>query len=123
MNKIFQGYKVYNYKYYLPHNVLLSRDNEKITVAIAKNAIEYMIGKLVSKNLLIKKYDNAKKVLKAMKQKYSNQTPGRVSKEEFKDAIDVITEIKNENLSDEQKDFNDRLCTYCKILIDCFNMD
>ena len=87
-----------------------------------KDALDYMLEKIAKKNPIIKKYNNAYKTLKSLKQKYSNQTPVKVSKEEIKDALDVITEIKNENLNDEQKDYNDKICMYCKLLIDFWNL-
>lgn len=122
MNNSFRGYQIHNYQYYLPQNVLLSNENEKITVGMIKEALDYMLEKIAKKNPIIKKYNNAYKTLKSLKQKYSNQTPVKVSKEEIKDALDVITEIKNENLNDEQKDYNDKICMYCKLLIDFWNL-
>ena len=90
------GYKINtNIKHYLPNTVLFIRNDEKITVAMAQDAVDYILGVLARKNPLIDAYKKAKTVFSAIKLMLENKQPSRVTKADVKIAIDVLEEIQN----------------------------
>lgn len=121
-NKNFVGYKVNtNIKHYFPNTVLFTKNDVKITVAMAQDAIDYILGVLARKNPLVDAYKRAKTVFSAIKVILENKQPPRVTKEDTKIAIDVLEEIMNLSAkSDEEKEYNARCALLCKWLIDGF---
>ena len=50
----FMGYKINkNVKYFLPNTVLFSNENERITVAMIKNALDYILGIIATRSPLV----------------------------------------------------------------------
>ena len=94
-NTYIMGYKVNrNIKIFLPGTVLFSKGEEQITVAMANDFLNYILGILAHKNPLTESYKKAKKVFSALKMVFDNKRPPRPSKEDVKTAIDVLEEIK-----------------------------
>lgn len=63
----FMGCKVNtNINHYLPNTVLFTKNDEKVTVAMAQNAVDYVLGVLARKNPLIEAYKKAKTVFSAI---------------------------------------------------------
>lgn len=121
----FMGYKlntnINNIKHYLPNTVLFTRDNEKITVSMAKNSIDYILGVLAHKNPLIDSYKKAKTVFSAIKMILENKQPSKLTKDDKKAAVDVLEEIINMYAKSEaEKDYNVRCAFMCKLMIDGF---
>ena len=114
------GYKVITgIKYFLPNTVLFTKKDEEITVAMAKDAVDYILGVLARKNPLIDTYKKAKTVFSAIKLMLENKQPSRVTKEDVKVAIDVLEEIQNLYAkSDAEKEYNARCALLCKLLVD-----
>ncbi len=120
MDKTFGGYKLHRMpKFLLPNTVLLSNETENVTVQMLKDAIDYMLKCIASKNDLLDSYIKAQKVLNIYKMILENRTPEKISKEWLKITIDVIEEIANENSNnDYQKEYNAKMAFLCKLLID-----
>lgn len=118
----FMGYKVNtNINYYLPNTVLFTKNDEKVTVAMAKDAVDYVLGVLARKNPLIETYKRAKTVFSAIKLILENKHPSRITKDDLKVTIDVLEEIKNISAKSEaEKEYNARCTFVCKLLIDRF---
>lgn len=118
----FMGYKVNtNINYYLPNTVLFTKNDEKVTVAMAKDAVDYVLGVLARKNPLIETYKRAKTVFSAIKLILENKHPSRVTNDDLKVTIDVLEEIKNISAKSEaEKEYNARCTFVCKLLIDRF---
>lgn len=118
--RYFMGYKVIaGIKYFLPNTVLFTKKDEEITVAMAKDAVDYILGVLARKNPLIDTYKKAKTVFSAIKLMLENKQPSRVTKEDVKVAIDVLEEIQNLYAkSDAEKEYNARCALLCKLLVD-----
>ena len=118
--RYFMGYKVITgIKYFLPNTVLFTKKDEEITVAMAKDAVDYILGVLARKNPLIDTYKKAKTVFSAIKLMLENKQPSRVSYEDVKVAIDVLEEIQNLYAkSDAEKEYNARCALLCKLLVD-----
>ena len=118
--RYFMGYKVITgIKYFLPNTVLFTKKDEEITVAMAKDAVDYILGVLARKNPLIDTYKKAKTVFSAIKLMLENKQPSRVTKEDVKVAIDVLEEIQNLYAkSDAEKEYNARCALLCKLLVD-----
>lgn len=119
----FMGYKVNtNIKHYLPNTVLFTKNNVKITVAMAQDAVDYILGILAHKDPLIDAYKKAKTVFSAINLILKNKQPPRVTKEDVKIAIDVLKEIQNLSAKSEtEKEHNERYALLCKWLIDRFS--
>lgn len=124
-NTYIMGYKVNrNIKIFLPGTVLFSKGEEQITVAMANDFLNYILGILARKNPLIESYKKAKKVFSALKMIFDNKRPPRPSKEDVKTAIDVLEEIKNMSAnSDAEKMYNARCALICKLMINNFGGD
>lgn len=118
--RYFMGYKVNTgIKHFLPNTVLFTKKDEEITVAMAKDAVDYILGVLARKNPLIDTYKKAKTVFSAIKLMLENKQPSRVTKEDVKVAIDVLEEIQNLYAkSDAEKEYNARCALLCKLLVD-----
>ena len=121
-DRYFMGYKVNTgIKHFLPSTVLFTKNDEKITVTMAQNAVDYILGVLARKNPLIDTYKKAKTVFSAIKQILENKQPSRVTKEDAKAAIDVLEEIQNLYAkSDAEREYNARCALLCKLLVDGF---
>lgn len=121
-DRYFMGYKVNTgIKHFLPSTVLFTKKDEKITVTMAQNAVDYILGVLARKNPLIDTYKKAKTVFSAIKQILENKQPSRVTKEDAKAAIDVLEEIQNLYAkSDAEREYNARCALLCKLLVDGF---
>ena len=119
-DRYFMGYKVNTgIKHFLPSTVLFTKNDEKITVTMAQNAVDYILGVLARKNPLIDTYKKAKTVFSAIKQILENKQPSRVTKEDAKAAIDVLEEIQNLYAkSDAEREYNARCALLCKLLVD-----
>ena len=90
----FMGYKINTgIKHFLPNTVLFTKNDEKITVAMAQDAVDYILGVLARKNPLIDTYKKAKTVFSAIKLILENKQPSKVAKDDVKVAIDVLEEI------------------------------
>lgn len=124
MRKIICGYVVNTRpKFLLPSTVLLSNEKESITVEMAKDAIDYILGRIAQKNQLYDGYRRAKIVLEAFKAILENKTPKYYSKEDAKIALDVFEEIINENTCNEnERLYNSQMALRCKLVIDGFCM-
>mgnify|MGYP000119858820 FL=1 len=119
-DQYFMGYKVNTgIKHFLPNTVLFTKNDEKITAAMAQDAVDYILGVLARKNPLIDTYKKAKTVFSAIKLILENKQPSRVTKEDVKAAIDVIEEIQNLSAKSEaEKEYNARYALLCKLLVD-----
>lgn len=119
-DRYFMGYKVNTgIKHFLPNTVLFTKNDEKITVAMAQDAVDYILGVLAHKNPLIDTYKKAKTVFSAIKLILENKQPLRVTKEDLKVAIDVLEEIQNLYAKlDEEKEYNARCALLCKLMVD-----
>lgn len=119
-DRYFMGYKVNaGIKHFLPNTVLFTKNDEKITVAMAQDAVDYILGVLARKNSLIDTYKKAKTVFSAIKLMLENKQPLKVTKEDVKAAIDVLEEIQNLYAkSDAEKEYNARCALLCKLLVD-----
>lgn len=96
---------------------------ETVTVAMAKDALDYMSGKIAKKAPMFETYKIAKKVLLAIQMILKNQQPSRISKEDCEIAIDVLSEIQKEAATSEaQKDHIEAMAFRCKLLIDGFGI-
>lgn len=118
--RYFMGYKINaGIKHFLPNTVLFIKNDEKITVAMAQDAVDYILGVLARKNPLIDTYKKAKTVFSAIKLMLENKQPSRVTKEDIKVAIDVLEEIQNLYAKSEaEKEYNARCALLCKLLVD-----
>lgn len=116
----FMGYKVNtNIKYYRPNTVLFTKDNMNITVAMAQDAVDYILEVLACKNPLIDSYKKAKNAFSAIKLILKNKRPSRITKDDVKSAIDVLEEIQDLSAkSDAEKEYNARCALMCKWLAD-----
>lgn len=116
----FMGYKVnVGIKHFLPNTVLFTKNDEKITVAMVQDAVDYILGVLACKNPLIDTYKKAKTVFSAMKLILENKQPSRVTKDDVNVAIDVLEEIQNLYAkSDAEREYNARCALLCKLLVD-----
>lgn len=121
-DRYFMGYKVNTgIKHFLPNTVLFTKNNQKITVAMAQDAVDYILEVLARKNPLIDTYKKAKTVFSAIKLMLENKQPSRVTKEDAKAAIDVLEEILNMTAKSEaEKEYNARCALLCKLLVDGF---
>ncbi len=119
-DRYFMGYKVNTgIKHFLPNTVLFTKNDEKITVAMAQDAVDYILGVLARKNPLIDTYKKAKTVFSAIKLMLENKQPSKVTKEDVKAAIDVLEEIQNLCAKSEaEKEYNARCALLCKLLVD-----
>lgn len=119
-DRYFMGYKINaEIKHFLPNTVLFTKNDEKITVAMAQDAVDYILGVLARKNPLIDTYKKAKTVFSAIKLMLENKQPSRVTKEDVKVAIDVLEEIQNLYAKSEaEKEYNARCALLCKLLVD-----
>ena len=118
----FMGYKINkNVKYFLPNTVLFSNENERITVAMIKNALDYILGIIATRSPLVESYKTAKTVFDAMKMVLENKRPSKPSKEDMKTTVDVLEEITNLSAKSEwEKEQNARYAFLCKLVIDRF---
>lgn len=119
----FMGYKINkNVKYFLPNTVLFSNENERITVAMIKNALDYILGIIATRSPLVESYKTAKTVFDAMKMVLENKRPSKPSKEDMKTTVDVLEEITNLSAKPEwEKEQNARYAFLCKLVIDRFS--
>ena len=119
-DRYFMGYKFNTgIKHFLPNTVLFTKNDEKITVAMAQDAVNYILGVLAHKNPLIDTYKKAKTVFSAIKLMLENKQPSRVTKEDVKVTIDVLEEIQNLSAKSEaEKEYNARCALLCKLLVD-----
>lgn len=119
----FMGYKINkNVKHFLPNTVLFSNENERITVAMIKNALDYILGIIVTRSPLVESYKTAKTVFDAMKMVLENKRPSKPSKEDMKTTVDVLEEITNLSAKSEwEKEQNARYAFLCKLVIDRFS--
>lgn len=121
-DRYFMGYKINtNIKHFLPNTVLFTKNDEKITIAMAQDAVDYILGVLARKNPLIDAYKKAKTVFSAIKLILENKQPPKMKKDDVKVAVDVLEEILNMTAkSDAEKEHNARCALLCKLLIDGF---
>lgn len=119
----FMGYKINkNVKHFLPNTVLFSNENERITVAMIKNALDYILGIIATRSPLVEPYKTAKTVFDAMKMVLENKRPSKHSKEDMKTTVDVLEEITNLSAKSEwEKEHNARYAFLCKLVIDRFS--
>lgn len=119
-DRYFMGYKIhYNAGFYFPNTVLFSKDDIKITVSMAKDALDYILSMIALKNPVIEKYKKAKVVYSGMKMILENKQPSRFTKEDAKTAVDVLEEITNMTArTDAEKEQNARYAFICKLLFD-----
>lgn len=119
-DRYFMGYKVNtNVKYFLPDTELFTKNNVKITVAMAKGVVDYILGVLADKNPLADSCKKARTVFLAIKLILENKRAPRVTKSDVKVAIDVLEEIHNLSAkSDAEKEYNAECALICKWLVD-----
>ena len=118
--RYFMGYKVNTgIKHFLLNTVLFTKNDENITVAMAQDAIDYILGVLARKNLLVDTYKKAKTVFYAIKLILENKQPSRVTKEDVKVTTDVLEEIQNLSAKSEgEKEYNAKCGLLCKLVVD-----
>jgi hypothetical protein len=116
----FMGYTINrNIKHFYPTTILFYNETETITVAIAQDALDYILDLLAEKNPLAASYKTARTVLNAMKMVLDNKRPPKPRKEDLKVAIDVLEEILNQRtISDQERNRNAQMACICKMLID-----
>ena len=57
----FMGYKINkNIKYFLPNTILFSNENERITVSMVKDAVDYILDIIATQSPLTESYKTAK---------------------------------------------------------------
>ena len=119
----FMGYKINkNVKHFLPNTVLFSNKNERITVAMIKNVLDYILGIIATRSPLVESYKTAKTVFDAMKMVLENKRPSKPSKEDMKTTVDVLEEITNLSAKSEwEKEQNARYAFLYKLVIDRFS--
>ena len=119
-DRYFMGYKFNTgIKHFLPNTVLFTKNDEKITVAMAQDAVDYILGVLARKSPLIDTYKKAKTIFSAIKLILENKQPLKVTKDDAKVAIDVLEEIQNLSAKSEaEKEHNARYAWLCKLLVD-----
>lgn len=119
-DRYFMGYKIHhNTGFYLPNTILFSKGDMKITVSMAKDALDYILSMIALKNPVIEKYKRAKAVFSGMKMILENKKPSMFTKEDAKTAIDVLEEITNMTArTDAEKEQNAQYAFVCKLLID-----
>ena len=120
MEKVFCGYTVHKLPSCLYSNTpLFSKQGETITVQIAKDALDYILGQIARKNPVIASYKKGKMVFESLKMVLENKTPKQITKDDIKTAIDVLEEIKNERANSEgEKLHNAKMAFLCKLVID-----
>ena len=118
------GYTIHSRpKIFLPSTILFSNEQENITVEMAKNALDHIVGQIARRNPLLETYKKAKTVFETLKMILENKTPKHFSKEDAKIAIYVLEEIKNENArSENEKLYNSQMAFWCKLVIDGFRV-
>ncbi len=121
-DRYFMGYKIHhNTGFYLPNTVLFSKEDMKITVSMAKDALDYILSMIALKYPIIEKYKKAKAVFLGMKMILENKQPSKINKEDAKTAVDVLEEITNMTAhTDAEKEQNARCAFICKMVIDGF---
>lgn len=119
----FMGYKINkNIKYFLPNTVIFSNEKERITVAMIKDALDYILRIIATQSPFIEAYKTAKTVFSAMKMILENKKPSIPSKEDMKTTVDVLEEITNLFAKSElEKEQNARYAFLCKLMIDGFS--
>lgn len=119
----YMGYKINrNIKHFLPTSILFSNGKEHITVAMAKDVLDYILSIIATKNPLVESYNTAKMVLDALKMMLENKRPSRPNNEDIKTAADVLKEIANLSAkSEEEKERNAKATLVCKLMIDGFS--
>ena len=112
----FMGYKINkNVKHFLPNTVLFSNKNERITVAMIKNALDYILGIIATRSPLVESYKTAKTVFDAMKMVLENKRPSKPSKEDMKTTVDVLEDITDLSAKSKwEKEQNARYAFLCK---------
>lgn len=119
MTDWFMGYTFHRPTEFRPNTILISRDNQTITASMAQEAVEHMISVIAKKNPIIGRYNIARKVLRAIRVRLANGQPRKPSKKDFEVACDVLNEILKENaVTEEQKDRIDAAAFRCKLLIE-----
>lgn len=104
---------------YLPNTVLYSNHDIKITVAMARNVLDYILRMIALQNPVIEKYIKARAVFSGMKMILENKQPSHITKEDVKTAIDVLEEVTNMNAqTDAEKERNAQYAFICKLIID-----
>ncbi len=116
----FMGYKINkNVKHFLPNTVLFSNKNERITVAMIKNVLDYILGIIATRSPLVEPYKTAKTVFDAMKMVLENKRPSKPSKEDMKTTVDVLEEITDLSAKSKwEKEQNARYAFLCKLMIE-----
>ena len=121
-NFYFMGYKIHkNTKHFLPNSILFSNEKGHITVAMAKDALDYILSIITTRNPLAESYNTAITVFNALKMILDNKKPARPSNADMKTAVDVLKEIADLSAkSEEEKEGNAKAAFVCKLLIDGF---
>ncbi len=124
MSEQFMGYIIHRAAVFQPNTVLFSRENEEITVSMAQEALDLMMSAIAKKNPVIRRYSVALKVLRAIQMRLMNGQPRKSSKNDLKDACEVLSEIQKENArTEEQKDRIDASASLCKLFIEVLIRD
>ncbi len=77
----FMGYTINNdVPYFLPNTVLIHGERVRITVSMAKDAVDYILGLIALKNPLVDDYKKAKNVFSAIKLILENKQPPKIKK-------------------------------------------
>ena len=116
------GYKIHlNITRFTPDTVLFSRGTDHITVSMANDVLDYLLGVIADKSPLSESYKKAKTVILVIKMRLCNKQFSRLSKRDLKTTVDVLKEIFNTNAeSEQQKEYNERCALICKLLINSF---
>lgn len=115
----FMGYTVHRAAEFRPSTILFTRENETITVSMLQEALEHMISATIKKNPIFERYGVALKVLRAIQVRLANGQPRKPSKEDFKIACEVLSEIQKEHaMTEAQKDRIDAAAFQCKLIIE-----
>ncbi len=100
---------------------MFSNEKERITVAMIKDALDYILGIIATRNPLIEPYKTAKTVFGVLKMILENKKPSKPSKTDMKTTVDVLKEIADLSAKSEwEKEQNARYAFLCKLMIDGF---
>lgn len=101
----------------LPNMILFGN----VTVAMAEDAVNYILTVIMSKGPLSEPYRIAQKVFNAIRLILINKQPPKISKEELKTAADILGEILKQNTTSKAEQNRIELSAFrCKMLIEVF---
>lgn len=117
MRNEFGNYANSNGRKLFPNTVLFGN----VTVAMAEDAVSYILNVIMSKGPLSESYRIAQKVFNAIQLILTNKQPPKINKDELKTATDVLAEILKQNTTYKTEQNRIELSAFrCKMLIEVF---